>query len=127
MIVEYCGIATLSPASKAGYSEDKLNCAYGVVSTAFIAFTVFSSSVPARAALITYNDRSVFNTAAPGLTTETFESGLVSAGAATPCNGPLNSSTTTACFAAGALLPGVTYDASGAGPLNMVVLGAGGG
>jgi hypothetical protein len=77
----------------------------------------------AQGGLITFTTRAAFNTAAPGLPTETFESGLVSAGVVT-CNGPLSSASASACFAAGTLLPGAIYSASGAIQPNMVVLGA---
>jgi hypothetical protein len=82
-----------------------------------------SLSLPAYAGLITFSSRSVFNAAAPGLPVETFEAGLVAAAAVRTCNGPLSNAAASACFAAGALLPGVTYSAV-PGP-GMVVLGAG--
>jgi hypothetical protein len=94
--------------------------------TALLCFGVMISLLPAYAALITYSDRSPFNAAAPGLAVETFEAGLVAAGGVTACNGPLNITTASACFAAGALLPNVTYSAvPGTFQPNMVVLGAG--
>lgn len=79
---------------------------------------------PAQGALITYSSRAMFNSAAPGLPTETFESGLVAASSVTNCNGPLSSASASACFTAGALLPGVTYNASGTFQPNMALLGA---
>jgi hypothetical protein len=79
---------------------------------------------PVGASPITFNSRSAFNLAAPGLALETFESALVSAGGVTVCSGPLSSAAASACFPLGGLVPGVTYNASTAG-LNMVTLGAG--
>jgi hypothetical protein len=86
------------------------------------ALIVLLSAISAQASLITFSSRADFDAAAPGLPVETFESGLVSAGGVTLCAGPLSSSTASACFPAGALLPGVTYSST-SGP--MVVLGAG--
>lgn len=80
--------------------------------------------LPGHGALITFASRAAFNSAAPGLPTETFESGLVAASSVTVCNGPISSAAASTCFAAGALLPGVTYNASGAVQPNLVVLGA---
>jgi hypothetical protein len=82
-----------------------------------------STAVPCDAALITFSDRGLFNLAAPGLTIETFESGLVAPASLTVCNGPLSSSAASACFGSGSLAPGVTYSAS-PGP-SLVVIGAG--
>ena len=58
-----------------------------------------TAALPAHAALITFSDRGLFNVAAPGLTVETFETGLVNAAGITVCNGPLSSNATSACFA----------------------------
>jgi hypothetical protein len=80
--------------------------------------------LPAHAALITFSTRAAFESAVPDLATETFEAGLVSAGAVTTCNGPLTNAAGSACFTAGTLLPGVSYNASGNAQPNMVVLGA---
>jgi hypothetical protein len=80
-------------------------------------------ALPANAALISFNSRLLFDAAAPGLPVETFESGLVASASVTTCNGPLSSAASSACFAAGALLPGITYSASpGSG---MALLGSG--
>ena len=78
---------------------------------------------PCNAALITFNDRTAFNVAAPGLTLETFETALVSPGAVTTCNGPLSRAVASACFPSGSLAPGVTFSASPG--TSMAVLGAG--
>ncbi|MGI8567126.1 MAG: PEP-CTERM sorting domain-containing protein [Pyrinomonadaceae bacterium] len=82
-------------------------------------------SMPAYADLITFTTRPSFNAVAPGLPVETFESGLVSAGGVTTCNGPVSSAAGSTCFPVGGLLPGVVYNASGSVQPNMVVLGAG--
>lgn len=88
---------------------------------ALLAATFFS---PGYGALITFTTRAAFNIAAPGLPTETFESGLVSTGGVTICNGPLSSAVRECLLPAGTLLAGVIYSASGAIQPNMVVLGA---
>jgi len=72
---------------------------------------------------VTFSSLATFTAAAPGLPVETFESGLVGAGALTSCAGPLSSAAASACFPAGGLLPGVVYSATGSPTL--VVLGAG--
>ena len=82
-----------------------------------------TAALPAHAALITFSDRGLFNVAAPGLTVETFETGLVNAAGITACNGPLSSNATSACFASGTLAPGITYTASPGS--SIVLLGAG--
>lgn len=95
----------------------------GLLRLIFGAALLLSMASQAYAALITFNDRGLFNGAAPGLPVETFEAGLVSAGGVTTCNGPLSSATATPCFASGALLPGIEYSAS-LGP-SIAILGAG--
>ena len=91
-----------------------LRLRYAVLLTTFL--------LPAHAALITFSSRAAFNSAAPGLATETFEA---APGGVTDCNGPLSSAAASACFPAGALLPGVSYNATpGIFQPNMVVLGA---
>jgi len=86
------------------------------------ALIVLLSAISAQATLIMFNSRALFDAAVPGLPVETFESGLVSAGQVTACAGPLSSSAASACFLAGALLPGVIYSST-SGP--MALLGAG--
>ena len=82
-------------------------------------------SVPARADLITFNSRPVFNAAAPGLPVETFESSTVPPAAVATCFGRVSSAMGGGCFPVGGLLPGVVFNASGAMQPNLVVLGAG--
>jgi len=83
---------------------------------------VLLPAMSAEAALITFTSRTIFDAAAPGLPVETFESGIVAPGGVTVCSGPLSSSAASSCFAAGALMPGVTYSSTSG---SMVVLGAG--
>jgi hypothetical protein len=80
-------------------------------------------AVPADAALITFSSGALFTLAAPGLPVETFEAGFVSPGGVTVCSEPLSSAVSSACFAAGALLPGVTYSVAGPGTV-IALLGA---
>lgn len=83
-------------------------------------------SIPAYADLITFASRPTFNSAAPGLPVETFESGLVAPGGVTTCAGPLSSTSASACFPLGGLLPGVVYGASSGGTLAVLGAGTGG-
>lgn len=83
--------------------------------------------LPARrtdAALIFFTTEAAFDLAAPVLTVETFESGLVGAGSATSCTGPVSSSSGSTCFPVGGLAPGASYDAAAVTSLDVVVLGA---
>ncbi len=75
----------------------------------------------ARADIVVFNTRADFNAAAPGLPVETFESGLVAAGAVTLCPSPLSSASGSPCFTPGGLLPGVVFSASP----GLALLGAG--
>ena len=97
--------------------------AHGVATLLVAAALLVMTHRPCDAALITFNDRTAFNVAAPGLTIETFEAGLVNAGGVTTCNDPLSRAVASACFPAGALAPGVTFGASPGS--SMAVLGAG--
>jgi hypothetical protein len=87
------------------------------------AIAVLLLSVPAYADLFTFSSRPAFNSAAPGLPVETFETGLVPPGGITSCTGPLSGSAASACFPLGGLLPGIVYSASPNG--EFVVMGAG--
>lgn len=82
-------------------------------------------SLPAYADLITYNTRPSFNAAAPGLSVETFQSGLVAPIDVTICSGPLSNAAGSTCFPVGGLLPGVSFNASTQTPGNLTVIGAG--
>jgi len=92
----------------------------------FVFSVVVLCAIPvvSDASVITFTTRSAFDAAAPGLPTETFESGLVSAAAVTTCNGGLSAASGSTCFPAAGLLSGVTYDATGNIAPNMVVIGA---
>lgn len=72
-----------------------------------------------------YADRATFDAANPGLATEDFEAGAVAAGGVCGFDGPASSSGAPPCFAAGDLLPGASYNSSGLGTPNMVLLGTG--
>jgi PEP-CTERM motif len=104
------------------------------VSVAAVAAFIFAATtLRADAALIAFDSRVAFEAAAPGLSVETFEAGLVGAGSATVCTGALSRANGSSCFADGALLADVTYNAALTRPpvrptetlFNMVVLGAG--
>lgn len=56
-----------------------------------------------------YTDRASFETANPGLATEDFENGNVSANDVIACDGPLDDTGDGVCFGPGDLLPGVAY------------------
>ena len=71
-----------------------------------------------------YADRAVFDADAPGLPIEDFENTLVPPNSVLSCDGPFNSATNDACFAPGAILPGISLDNTVAGQ-QMVVLTAG--
>lgn len=94
-----------------------------VSAVVFSTMLFMTFAMPADAALITFNSAALFASAAPGLPVETFETGLVSPGDVTVCSEPLSAAAPNACFAAGALLPGITYSVAGPGT-DMVVLGA---
>jgi hypothetical protein len=102
----------------------RLTIAHGIPLLTLLALSTIPAT--ASASIITFNSRIAFNAAAPGLPVETFESGLVAAGAVTPCTGPLSSANGSTCFPPGGLLPGVTYASSPATSLDMVVLGGAG-
>jgi hypothetical protein len=67
----------------------------------------------ARADLTFYNSLPTFTGANPGLPTETFESANVAAGSFVTFPGPVNSQTSNAAFAAGAVLPGFSIASVG--------------
>ena len=55
-----------------------------------------------------YTDRTVFNTAHPGLPVETFAATLVPPNSVAGCPGPFNTTTNNACFAPGGIRPGIS-------------------
>jgi parallel beta-helix repeat protein len=57
-----------------------------------------------------YTDRTIFNTACPGLPTENFEASNVPPGGITADDGPFNDATNNACYSPGALMSGFSID-----------------
>lgn len=64
-----------------------------------------------------YTDRTVFNTAHPGLPIETFSGTSLPANSVLGCPGPFNSATSNACFAPGAIRPGIAFSITTGGDL----------
>lgn len=60
-----------------------------------------------------YTDRPTFQAANPGLTPEDYTGTLVPPNDVASCLGPFNSATNNACFAAGAIVPGISMEPSG--------------
>lgn len=61
-----------------------------------------------QGSLTFYTDRTVFNTAHPGLPVENFAATLAPPNSVTTCPGPFNNATNNACFAAGGIRPGIS-------------------
>ena len=61
-----------------------------------------------QGSLTFYTDRTVFNTAHPGLPLETFAATLVAPNSVVTCAGPFNIATNNACFAPGGIRPGIS-------------------
>jgi hypothetical protein len=76
-----------------------------------------ASAITTQGGLTFYSDRTVFNTAHPGLPIENFAGTLVPANSVTTCTGPFNTSTNNACFAPGGIRPGISVASSTAGDL----------
>ncbi len=72
-----------------------------------------------------YPDRATFDAANPGLATEDFEAGTIPTPPVCPFDGPVGSAGAPPCFAAGALLPGASYNSSGIASPNMVLIDTG--
>jgi hypothetical protein len=70
-----------------------------------------------QGSLTFYTDRTVFNTAHPGLPVENFSATLVPANSVVTCTGPFNSATSNACFAPGGIRPGISVANSNGGDL----------
>ena len=64
----------------------------------------------ANAALITFDTRTAFNLASPGLLVEDFEEAIVAPGGVVAFPGPLSSSTSNAVFSTGEILAGLTVE-----------------
>jgi hypothetical protein len=73
---------------------------------ALAALTLAWTAPAAPAAVITYANRTAFNTAAPGVPVEGFQNANTSTTVA--FNGPLSSATNNAVFSPGDILPGIT-------------------
>ena len=58
--------------------------------------------------LTIYTDRTVFNTAHPGIPLETFSGTSLPPNSVVGCAGPFNNATNNACFAPGAIRPGIS-------------------
>lgn len=80
---------------------------------------------------IFYGERSLFDTAFPGLPLEDFEDGLWADGGVLSCPAPFDATTDNACFAPGGILPGIRFrddplnDAGGGSPQGLAGLGSG--
>jgi subtilisin-like proprotein convertase family protein len=78
-----------------------------------------------------YTDRATFEADNPGLPVEDWEDTLVAPGAIAGCPAPFDASTSNACFAPGAVLPGLAVqdnplnDTGGGSPDGLVALGVG--
>ncbi len=68
--------------------------------------------LPAQGALIVFTDRGNFNVAAPGLPVEGFELATIPDGDVNAVPAPLNSSSSNTYFAAGSILPGISFSTS---------------
>jgi hypothetical protein len=78
------------------------------------------------ASLTFYTDRASFQASAPGLSTEDFEAGQVADGGIMACPGPLDASSSNACFSSGAILPGVSFNSTAAhNGTELALMGAG--
>ena len=77
----------------------------------------------ASAVLTFFTDRPTFEAAAPDLTKETFESGLVGPGGVVLCSDPVSAANSGGCFPAGTLQTGFSYASSSGN--GVVILGAG--
>ena len=86
----------------------------------------------ANAALITFDTRTAFNLASPGLPLEDFEEANVAPGGVVAFIGPLSSSTSNTVFSTGEILAGLTVesvpnplDTSDGGAAELVAVGGG--
>ena len=82
-------------------------------------------AVPAHAAIITFNSRVAFDTAAPGLPIEDFEDGSAPAGSGVSFPDPLSSATNNAVFSTGEILAGLTISTPGSGSTDLNLSAAG--
>jgi hypothetical protein len=70
-----------------------------------------------QGSLTFYTDRTVFNTAHPGLPVENFSATLVAPNSVVTCAGPFNNATSNACFAPGGIRPGISVVNTNGGDL----------
>ena len=82
------------------------------VGSGFALAMLLIGATEANAALITFNNRTAFNLAAPGLPVEDFEEANVTAGNVATFAGPLNSSSNDGVFSPGEILAGFTMAAT---------------
>ncbi len=75
------------------------------------------------ATLTFYTDRAAFEAAAPGITKETFDSGLAGPFSVVACGDPISSAGSGSCFPPGGLETGFSYSSSS--NTNIVLLGSG--
>src|SRR2546422_8833305 len=64
------------------------------------------------ATLTFFTDRAAFQASAPNLAVEDFEQGKVPTGGVMGCPGPIDAATSSPCFPAGAIRPGVQFTSS---------------
>src|SRR5947199_46152 len=82
------------------------------------------------ATLTFFTDRAAFQASAPNLAVEDFEQGKVPTGGVMGCPGPIDAATSSPCFSAGAIRPGVPFTSSPAHdrcvtPCELALLGRG--
>jgi hypothetical protein len=70
-----------------------------------------------QGSLTIYTDRTVFNTAHPGVPVESFSGTSVPPNSVVECPSPFDNATNNACFPAGAIRPGISVANSGGGTL----------
>ncbi len=104
------------------YLLKKLNKKALLMTAGLVAVSLLAA-VPAMAQLTYYTNPVTFQTNAPPLQTEDFETGGVAPGAALACSEPINTNSNDLCFSPGDINPGVEMRSSSGS--NMVILGAG--
>jgi len=70
-----------------------------------------------QGSLTLYTDRTVFNTAHPGVPVESFSGTIVPPNSVAECPSPFNNATNNACFPTGAIRPGISVANTGGGTL----------
>jgi hypothetical protein len=111
-----CGAAVLAAVSVHAQSATRYTDAKAADRAA--ATAAARPSLPVvQGSLTLYTDRTVFNTAHPGLPVETFAATLVGPNSVVTCTGPFNNATNNACFAPGGIRPGISVANTTGGPL----------